>query len=73
MRVAVNPVFVWFEGLDDRVAGGVMMPGSVLVFGFITTADVATKQTKSQMDPFVSNFETCGATLWGLRFDTSFS
>jgi hypothetical protein len=51
--VTPAPILARLERLNDRVFGSVKMLGGVLVFGGITATDVATLQTKPEMDPSV--------------------
>ncbi len=54
IHVAPPPILTRFEGLNDRVAGGMIMFGGMFVLRVITAAYIATGFTKAQMEPGVT-------------------
>jgi hypothetical protein len=66
--VTPTPVLAGFDGLHDRVPGGMEMFGSVFVFGGIAATDVSARQTEPKMHPGVAHFQALLAAL-GVRKD----
>ncbi len=56
--ITPGPVLSRLEGLNDRMVGGVEMPGGVLVLRRVTAANMPTRQTEAQMHPAISGFQT---------------
>src|SRR3989304_8052315 len=54
IRVAPDPVFPLFEGLDQHVAGLTVVAQHVLVLGHIAAAHVAADQADAQLGPTVT-------------------
>jgi len=69
--VAPGPVLTRLEGLDNRVVGGVEMPGGVLILRIVTAADVSTGETEAQVHPAISNFQTVLTSI-GARRDLAY-
>jgi hypothetical protein len=61
--IAPAPILIRLEGLDDRVASDLIMPGGVLVFGVIAAAHMPADQAQAQVDPFISPFQTLFTTI----------
>src|SRR5262249_24763998 len=62
-RVAVAPELAGLERANDRVLGGVVMLGRVLVARVVAAADVPARQAEAQVDPFVTHREALVAPL----------
>src|SRR2546427_4562936 len=56
--VAPGPVLTRLEGLNDRVVGGVEMPGGVLILRIVTATDMSTGETEAQVHPGITRFQT---------------
>jgi hypothetical protein len=54
IHVAPDPGFAGLNGANERVTGGMEVPGSVLVLGRVTAAYVTAFKAEAQMDPAVS-------------------
>ena len=52
--ITPNPAFTGFYGTHQWVLRGMKVLGRVLVFRRIAAADMATRQTKTEMDPAIS-------------------
>src|SRR5256886_2564584 len=61
--VAVHPALARLEGLDDRMVGGPVVFGGVLVLRRVTTADVAADLAQPQVHPGVAHLQTLLAPL----------
>jgi enamine deaminase RidA (YjgF/YER057c/UK114 family) len=62
------PVFAWFERLNNRVFGGVVVFCSVLIGRGIAAANMAANQADAQVNPAPANFQTIFATLGAWRY-----
>jgi hypothetical protein len=63
VNVTPAPVLPWLEGLNDRMVGGVEMPGGVLILRIVAAADVSTDETDTQMHPGVTHFQALLAAI----------
>jgi hypothetical protein len=63
INVAPTPILAWLEGLDDGVAGRMVVFGGVLVGRGVAAAHVTTNKTKAQMDPPVAGLQAIFTTL----------
>jgi hypothetical protein len=63
VNITPAPVFSRLKGLDDRVVGGMEMPGRVLILGVVTAAHMATGEAEAQMDPGVTDFQAILAAI----------
>ena len=61
--VAPPPVLARLKGLDDWMAGVMVVLGSMLVWGVIAAADVPTGQANAQMNPCTAHFQAIFTTL----------
>lgn len=61
--IAPFPIFSRFVGFNNWVTCTFEVLLGMLVFGVITTPNVTTSKTESQMYPFVSCFETLFTTI----------
>src|SRR6266567_7666994 len=61
--VAPDPVLALFEGLDDRVIGGLEVLGRVAVGRLVAAAYVSAGATEAQVDPATAGFEALLATV----------
>jgi hypothetical protein len=69
--IAPYPVLSRLEGLDDRMAGGVEMLGSMPVLGRVAATYVPTGETESKVDPGITDFQTVLTPL-GTRGDVMY-
>jgi hypothetical protein len=63
---APHPVFTRFDGLHDRVLGGVEMFSCVSVFGRIATTHVSTLPAQPQVNPSIAHLQALFAAI-GMR------
>jgi len=66
--VAPAPVFAGLERLYDRVAGGVKVPGGMLVLRGIAAANMPAFEAETQVYPRIADFQTI-LTPIGARCD----
>jgi hypothetical protein len=70
--VAIDPVLVGLEGLNDGVQSRVEVLGCVLVRRAVAAADVAAGQAEPEMDPAGSHREAFLAALGSPGFDVAY-
>ena len=68
VNVTPDPVLTRLDGLNERVVGGVEMPGGVLILRIVTAPDMSTGETEAQVYPGISNFQTVLTSI-GARCD----
>jgi hypothetical protein len=56
--ITVTPVFAGLEGLDDGMAGGMIVAGGMFIGRTITATHVATDQADPQVHPSISRLQT---------------
>jgi hypothetical protein len=61
--VAIHPILIRLEGLDDLVLSSVEMPRGMTVLRLVTATDVATDATKAEMKPLGSHLQTLLAPI----------
>jgi hypothetical protein len=61
--IAIHPILMWLEGLDDLVLRLVKVLCGVTVLRLVTATDVTTDAAKAEMEPFVSHLETLFASV----------
>src|SRR5215469_15766215 len=61
--IAPYPVLSRLERLNDGMAGGVEMLGSVLVLGRVAATHMPTGETESKMDPGITDLQTVFTSL----------
>ena len=69
--VAPDPVFVWLERLDQRVARGVEVLGGVLVRRRVAAVDLPAGQAEAQVQPRAADLHTFAAPRGCLRIDVA--
>jgi hypothetical protein len=63
VNITPAPVLSRLKGLDNRVVGGMEMPGRVLILRVVTAAHMATGEAEAQVDPGVTGFQAILAAV----------
>jgi hypothetical protein len=71
VNITPAPVLSRLKGLDDRVVGGMEMPGRVFILRVVTAAHMATGEAEAQVDPGVTGFQAILAAV-GTGGDVSY-
>jgi len=71
LDITPGPVLPGLERLDNRVVGGVKMPGGVLILRIVTATDMSTGETEAQMHPGITRFQAILAPI-GARRDLTY-
>src|SRR3989442_14449661 len=65
--VTPGPVLTRLEGLNDRMVGGVEMPGGVLILRIVTATDMSTGETEAQVHPRITQSQTVLTSIGARR------
>src|SRR5579859_3553139 len=64
IQVAPDPGLAIFDGANQRVAGGMEMPGGMLVLRGVAAADMAALQAEPQVNPAIACLDAVLANVF---------
>jgi hypothetical protein len=71
INIAIAAILTRLKVFNDRVAGGMIMIGGMLVLGLVTAAHVTADFAQAQMDPGITHLQAFYAAIpaWCHRVD----